>query len=98
MCHASDSRAHLPAPTADAETRGRSRFGRRSRCRRRGVASLRKEGTMTTPPRTYPPGVPSWIDTERADPRATAEFYSAVLGWTFDEESARDGYLIATLE
>src|SRR4051794_32689634 len=56
---------------------------------------------MTTPPRTYPPGVPAWIDSERADPHGAAEFYAALFGWTFVEAAPPGGsgpYLIATLD
>ncbi|MBO3101899.1 VOC family protein [Cellulomonas fengjieae] len=35
--------------------------------------------------RTYPQGVPSWVDIEQADVEAALAFYSAVLGWTFHE-------------
>lgn len=33
--------------------------------------------------RTYPHGVPSWVDLEQADVESALEFYGAVLGWTF---------------
>lgn len=33
--------------------------------------------------RTYPEGVPSWVDTEQPDVEAAMAFYGAVLGWTF---------------
>src|SRR3954463_1575768 len=58
----------------------------------------REEGTMMTPLRTYPHGVPSWIDTERIDPHGTAAFYGELLGWSFREDGS-DGppELVATL-
>jgi predicted enzyme related to lactoylglutathione lyase len=37
----------------------------------------------TTLQRTYPQGVPSWVDTEQPDPQAAQEFYGALFGWTF---------------
>jgi predicted enzyme related to lactoylglutathione lyase len=51
--------------------------------------------------RTYPHGVTSWIDTEQPDPRAAAEFYAALLGWTLTEAvppGAPGSYLIAGLD
>jgi len=36
-------------------------------------------------PRTYPDGVPSWIDTEQRDVDAAQRFYGGLLGWTFAE-------------
>ncbi|MBV9354638.1 MAG: VOC family protein [Chloroflexi bacterium] len=33
--------------------------------------------------RTYPRGVPSWVDTEPSDPRAAQDFYGQLFGWTF---------------
>ena len=35
--------------------------------------------------RTYPAGVPCWVDVEQSDVRAGAEFYGALFGWTFIE-------------
>ena len=34
--------------------------------------------------RTYPEGVPSWIDIEQADLAAAQEFYGGLFGWTFE--------------
>ncbi|BDI22509.1 VOC family protein [Herbiconiux sp. L3-i23] len=56
---------------------------------------------MTTPPHTYPTGVPSWIDLERVDTRAATTFYSAVLGWEFTVATppgVEPQYLVATLD
>jgi predicted enzyme related to lactoylglutathione lyase len=55
---------------------------------------------MTTPRRTYPEGVPSWVDTEQHDPRAAQEFYGALFGWTFTAVSPPGApvYAIATLD
>jgi uncharacterized protein len=33
--------------------------------------------------RTYPSGVPCWIDTEQPDPEAAQDFYQRLFGWTF---------------
>src|SRR6201986_4912068 len=39
------------------------------------------------PTRTYPQGVPSWIDTEQPDPEAAQDFYRRLFGWTFETVS-----------
>jgi predicted enzyme related to lactoylglutathione lyase len=31
----------------------------------------------------YPPGVPCWVETLQADPRAALDFYAGVFGWEF---------------
>lgn len=52
-------------------------------------------------PRTYPQGVPSWIDLEAPDATAIAPFYEAVLGWTLTDAmppGAPGHYLIATID
>jgi uncharacterized protein len=49
-------------------------------------------------PRTYPEGVTCWVDIEVIDQDAAADFYAAILGWTFSETSeaiGRHRYLIA---
>lgn len=50
--------------------------------------------------RTYPAGVPCWIDTEQPDVDAAADFYGRLFGWTF-EDAVPPGvpgrYLIARL-
>lgn len=33
--------------------------------------------------RTYPPGVPCWVDTEQPDVDAAREFYGGLFGWSF---------------
>lgn len=51
--------------------------------------------------RTYPAGVPCWIDTEQADVEAATEFYGALFGWTFQDmvpPGAPIRYVIATLD
>lgn len=47
--------------------------------------------------RTYPNGVPCWIDTLRADPDAACAFYAELLGWAFTDPLGDGGYRIATL-
>ncbi|HEY4827052.1 MAG TPA: VOC family protein [Solirubrobacteraceae bacterium] len=53
-----------------------------------------------TPTRTYPQGVPSWIDTEQPDPEAAQDFYRRLFGWTFETVSPPGAplYAIATLD
>lgn len=51
--------------------------------------------------RTYPPGVPCWVDTEQPDVDAAREFYGALFGWTFEDAmpaEVPDTYLIACLD
>jgi hypothetical protein len=45
--------------------------------------------------RTYPHGVPSWVDTEQLDARAAQEFYSSLLGWEISRVSPPDAPLYA---
>ena len=55
----------------------------------------------TDVPRTYPAGVPSWIDLETPDATEIAPFYEAVLGWTLTDAmppGAPGHYLIATID
>jgi predicted enzyme related to lactoylglutathione lyase len=51
--------------------------------------------------RTYPPGVPCWIDTEQPDPDAARHFYGTLLDWTFEDVAACEadsgGYHVASL-
>ena len=50
--------------------------------------------------RTYPHGVPCWIDTEQPDVDAAAEFYAGLFGWTFEDvmpPGAPGRYLMARL-
>lgn len=57
--------------------------------------------TDAMPPRTYPEGVPSWIDLETPDATAVAPFYASVLGWTLTDAmppGAPGHYLIATVD
>jgi predicted enzyme related to lactoylglutathione lyase len=35
--------------------------------------------------RTYPPGVPCWIDTEQPDPTRARHFYKTLLDWEFED-------------
>jgi uncharacterized protein len=51
--------------------------------------------------RTYPRGVPCWIDTEQPDPVAASDFYGRLFGWTFQDAVPKDApgsYLIAQLD
>jgi uncharacterized protein len=49
--------------------------------------------------RTYPSGVPSWIDIEQPDPGAAEDFYGGLFGWSFTRISAEGAapYLVARL-
>jgi predicted enzyme related to lactoylglutathione lyase len=50
--------------------------------------------------RTYPQGVPCWIDTEQPDIEAATEFYAGLFGWTFEDvmpPGEPDRHLIAKL-
>ncbi|MFV8049414.1 VOC family protein [Mycobacterium sp. 48b] len=54
-----------------------------------------------TEARTYPPGVPCWVDTDQQDVAAAQDFYGRLFGWTFENvlpEEAEETYLIATLD
>ncbi|NMR30248.1 VOC family protein [Crystallibacter degradans] len=54
---------------------------------------------MTT--RTYPLGVPCWIDTEQPDVEAAIEFYGGIFGWTFEDvmpPESPDRYVIVKLD
>jgi predicted enzyme related to lactoylglutathione lyase len=51
--------------------------------------------------RTYPGGVPCWVDTEQSDVEAAQHFYAGLFGWTFTDAVPADvpgTYLIASLE
>jgi uncharacterized protein len=45
--------------------------------------------------RTYPDGVPSWVDTEQPDPPAAQSFYGRLFGWSFETVSAPEQPLYA---
>ncbi|WP_254678731.1 VOC family protein [Arthrobacter sp. 24S4-2] len=50
--------------------------------------------------RTYPPGVPSWVDTGQPDMDAAIRFYGGLFGWEFEEAlvpGAHGRYAVATL-
>src|SRR4051794_39229501 len=50
---------------------------------------------MTSRSTPWPAGVPSWADLSVPDVGAATAFYSAVLGWHFDEpDEAFGGYVI----
>jgi predicted enzyme related to lactoylglutathione lyase len=46
--------------------------------------------------RTYPAGVPCWVDVSQDDVAAAARFYGELFGWSF-EDVAGGAYLIASL-
>ncbi len=57
--------------------------------------------TREASPRTYPAGVPCWIDTEPQDPGAAQAFYGGLFGWTFHDAMPAEApgyYLIAQLD
>ena len=50
--------------------------------------------------RTYPAGVPCWVDSEQPDPEAACAFYAELFGWTFSDVTPPDApgaYFIATV-
>jgi hypothetical protein len=54
-----------------------------------------------TDERSYPAGVPCWIDTDQPDVDAARHFYAGLFGWTFSDAIPADApgtYLIATLD
>jgi len=51
-------------------------------------------------PKTYPHGVPSWIDTVAHDVDEAKRFYAGLFDWTFTDAipaEAPGNYLIATI-
>jgi predicted enzyme related to lactoylglutathione lyase len=55
--------------------------------------------------RSYPAGVPCWVDTEQPDVEAAMNFYSGIFGWEFEDVAPSGGigsstgrYVIATLD
>jgi predicted enzyme related to lactoylglutathione lyase len=56
---------------------------------------------MQADQRTYPHGVPCWVDTEQPDLKEASRFYGALFGWHFEDAvpaEAPGSYLIATLD
>ena len=54
-----------------------------------------------TDERTYPAGVPCWVDTEQPAVEAARHFYGGLFGWTFADAVPADApgtYLVATLD
>ena len=49
--------------------------------------------------RTYPAGVPCWVDTQQPDVEAAMHFYGGVFGWEFEDTAPAGGgrYVVATL-
>ncbi|GAA1255090.1 VOC family protein [Arthrobacter pascens] len=51
--------------------------------------------------RTYPEGVPCWVDTQQPDVEAAMAFYGGLFGWEFEDAAppgAAGRYVIATLD
>ncbi|MFJ3385782.1 MULTISPECIES: VOC family protein [unclassified Curtobacterium] len=51
-------------------------------------------------PRSYPQGVPSWVEARHPDPNAAAVFYGELFGWDLEERmppGAPGSYRIATV-
>jgi uncharacterized protein len=51
--------------------------------------------------RSYPAGVPCWVDTDQPDMDAARHFYAGLFGWTFSDAIPADApvtYLIASIE
>jgi len=46
-----------------------------------GQRRTRCNGAQLTAKRTYPPGVPCWVETLQPDPRAALAFYRALFEW-----------------
>ncbi len=54
-----------------------------------------------TADRTYPAGVPCWVDTDQPDVETARRFYEGLFGWTFSDAIPADApgtYLIASLD
>src|SRR5689334_25360930 len=53
------------------------------------------------PTRTYPAGVPCWVESQQPDVEAAMRFYAGLFGWEFDAGTAppgdAKGYVIARL-
>jgi uncharacterized protein len=57
--------------------------------------------SASTDVRTYPAGVPCWIDTEQPDPEAACAFYAGLFGWACADATppeVPDSYWIATID
>jgi predicted enzyme related to lactoylglutathione lyase len=52
-----------------------------------------------TATRTYPAGVPSWVDLDVPDLDAAQAFYAGLFGWAFADASADEPrrYLLASM-
>src|SRR6476620_7807029 len=51
--------------------------------------------------RSYPSGVPCWVDTRQPDVEAAMDFYGGLFGWEFEDTAASGAagrYVIATLD
>ena len=55
---------------------------------------------QNTTDRTYPEGVPCWVDTEQDDVDAAIKFYGGLFGWSFEDAMGPDApgrYVIASM-
>lgn len=90
----------LLRPDGDSRVPGRSNTGKSidalTAAGRATVLGVTGDHTM----RTYPPGVPSWIDLEQPDLEAAQRFYGGVFGWTFEAVTppGAPAYVIARLD
>ncbi len=48
----------------------------------------------------YAQGTPNWVDLQTSNQSAAKEFYSALFGWSYDDQTMREGqvYSMATIE
>ncbi|WP_426309875.1 VOC family protein [Cellulosimicrobium sp. E-16] len=56
--------------------------------------------SQSRPVRTYPHGVPCWVDTEQPDVDAALAFYGALFGWEFEDRlppGTGERYVVASL-
>ena len=71
-------------------------------CRRgRPVGPWSMDTSQSRPVRTYPHGVPCWVDTEQPDVDAALAFYGALFGWDFEERlppGTGERYVVASLD
>ena len=68
---------------------------------RRAIPRTCPDTVATMGARTYPSGVPCWIDIEPADADSAQRFYGGLFGWTFSDAmppGAPGYYLIAQLD
>ena len=68
--------------------------------RGRFLSAIRATVGVMSQPRTYPNGVPSWVDIEQPDPDAAQSFYGRLFGWSFETVSPTKVpfYAVATVD